>query len=117
MEMRVRGRREGEGGGRGERHSGVARGGGDRWIGFAGSPRGERPRKVLEGTDGVDGMGEEMLGSENSVPSASREGNERNDRSEDTDTDVHAVLQEDGGAEPEGVVEEELDEKLSGASR
>ncbi len=115
--MRVRGRREGEGGGRAERHKGVARAGGDRWIGFAGSPRGERPKRVLEGADGVDGVGEELLGSESTLPSASRAGNGYSEHSKDTDTDGDAVLQGEGGAESEGGDEEELEEILKGVSR
>lgn len=96
----------------------VSRAGSDRWIGFAGSPRGERPKISEQGADNQDGVGEELLqpGSGSGWRGSSRLGNGYNNHGEDTGENLGAVPHDGGGAGSEEGVEEELEEILSGIS-
>lgn len=111
-------------GSRGNRESGPyssrgAYNGSDRWIGFAGSPRGERSGGRRGHTDSKDGVGVELLGhGQGSVP---RTESGVSDNRESNNTEREATTQRregDGkGEESEAFLEAGLEELLSDASR
>lgn len=97
-------------------------GGGDRWIGFAGSPRGERqtPERGRQSGGGGNVEGEELLG--NSVAShTAASGSPRKRQHHGDDAAVEFAAAPHGetwaGEESEAFLEEGLEEMLSGTSR